>query len=252
VPNPPFKINIHTTSLKKVRDEHSFKKVTSSSLRDYSWKVDENIRIFEISLDKKKSGIIGSVTVALLESHKVPVNKIELNSRDINIEGDTYTLERNISIFENSIQETSKSITINDNGEIKLSDSTTDFARSKSRISLHGIEIPTTLFPYSWDMKKNQVKISWPLPLIIVVDIYGKRDLDLNSSRTQILLTEKWLIFEEELAFQIFSKIASSVSITYWKKLKLLLVNSTKNDSFLKGINRVHKLGSSKVKRSRI
>ena len=241
VPNPPFNINIHTTSYKKVRDEHSFRKVTSTSLKDYSWKEDENIRIFEIKIDKKKTGIIGSATVALLEIQGSPVNEIILNSREIKIEGESFTLERNICISENSIQESSKSITIKDDGEIKLSESTTDFSRSKSRVSLHGIEVPTTLFPYSWDMKKNQVKISWPIPLIIVVDICGSRDLDLNSSRTQILMTEKWLIFEEELAFLIFSKIASTVSMSYWEKLKTILASLSKSESFLRGINKVKK-----------
>ena len=242
VPNPPFNINIHTTSHKKIRNEHSFRKVSSASLKDYTWKEDENIRVFEIKIDKKKKGIIGSATVALLEIQGSPVHEIILNSKEIEIEGENFTLERNLSIYENSIQETAKSITIKDDGEIKLSESTTDFSRSKSRVSLHGIEVPTTLFPYSWDMKKNQVKISWPLPLIIVVDICGSRDLDLNSSRTQILMTEKWLIFEEDLAFLIFSKIASMVSMSYWIELKTMLKSLSRNESFLRGINKVKKI----------
>ncbi len=54
LPNPPFKINIETTKQKRVRDENSFKEVTAIALKDYSWKENENIRTFEIPIDKKK------------------------------------------------------------------------------------------------------------------------------------------------------------------------------------------------------
>ncbi len=239
IPNPPFKINIKTMSHDKIRDENSFKEFTSTSIKDSTWKENENIRTFEISLDNKESGIIGSATVAILESHGNPVSRIDLNSRDIEIEGEIYTLERNIQLSENSISEFSKSITINDNGEINEDRSLSTFSRSNSRLSLHGIEVPSTLFPESWRIKDNQVKISWPFPLVLVVDILGNRDLDLNSSRTEIIMSEKWIDFEEELAFLICSEISNTVEIKYWNELKNILISSTKNEYFLRSINRV-------------
>lgn len=241
IPNPPFKINIQTVSHQKIRDENSFKDVTAISLQDYSWAENENIRTFEISLNKKEIGILGSATAAILESHGKPVQTIDLNSRDVEIEGEIYTLEKNIRLSENSISESSKSITINDDGEIKEESSSREFARSKSRLSLHGIEVPATLFPESWRRKDNQVKISWTFPLVIVVDICGNRDLDLNSSRTEIIMSEKWSDFEEELAFIICSEIANSVSAEYWNELKTILTERTKNEIFLRGINKVTK-----------
>src|SRR5690606_15335393 len=156
IPNPPFKINIETTKTKTVRDENSFREVTAESLKDYSWKEKENIRTFEISLNKKEDGFIGSAVIAILEKKGKPVEKIELNSREIEIEGSNYTLERNLTISENSIKENSKSITIDDDGDINEDTSRSEYARSKSHISLHGIEIPTTLFPNSWERKSNQ------------------------------------------------------------------------------------------------
>jgi len=241
IPNPPFKISIQTLSHSKVRDENSFKEVTAISLKDYSWRENENIRIFEISLDKKDIGIIGSAMAAILESHDKPVKNIELNSRDIEIEGETYTLEKKMRISENSIKESSKSITINDEGEINEDSSSREFADSKSRLSLHGIEVPTTLFPESWRMKNNQVKLSWPFPLIIVVDICGNRDLDLNSPRTEIIMSEKWIDFEEELALIICSGIANAVSSEYWEELKNIFIEQTKNETFLRGLHKVVK-----------
>lgn len=242
IPNPSFKINIETTKQKKVRDENSFKEVTAIALKDYSWKENENIRTFEISIDKKEIGIIGSAVVAILESHNKPIDKIDLNSKDIEIEGVSYSLTKNLRLAENKITQESKSITINDEGEIKEDSSTQQFASSKSRLSLHGIEIPTTLFPELWRMKANQVKISWTFPLIIVVDICGRRDLDLNSSRTEIIMSEKWTNFEEELAYIISCEIAKATDAVYWSELKKILISHSKSEQFLRGLNRVNKL----------
>lgn len=243
IPNPSFKINIETTKQKRVRDENSFKEVTAIALKDYSWKENENIKVFEIPINKKEIGIIGSAVVAILESHNKPVDKIDLNSRDIEIEGVSYLLSKNLKLAENKITQESKSITINDEGEIKEDSSTQQFASSKSRLSLHGIEVPATLFPDYWAIKKNQVKISWAFPLIIVADICGNRDLDLNSSRTEIIMSEKWTTFEEELAFIICSEIAKQAASEYWSELKALLISKSKSAQFLRGINRVPKVG---------
>lgn len=241
IPNPPFKINIETTTKSKIRNENSFKDFTSVSLKDDSWGINENIKLFEISLENKEIGIIGSVTVAILESHGKPIKNIELNSRDVVIEGETYTLEKSMYISNNSINVTSKSITINDNGDIRESSSPSQLAQSKSRLSLHGIEIPNSLFKESWEMKNNQVRISWPFPLILIVDICGKRDLDLNSPRTEIIMSDKWLSFEEELAYLICSGIAKSVTNEYWNELKEILSDKTKRTSegFLRALERV-------------
>lgn len=241
IPNPPFKINIKTSTKTKERNENSFKDFTSISIKDDSWGINENIKIFEISFDDKKNGIIGSATVAILESQGKPTKQVELNSRDIMIEGETYTLEKNITIANNSIYETSKTITINDDGEIKESISSSQFTRSKSRLSLHGIEIPTTLFKESWEIKNNQVRISWPFPLILIVDICGKRDLDLNSPRTEIIMSEKWLQFEEDIAFLICNSIANSVTLDYWNELRKIFsekINSN-NEIFIKALNKI-------------
>lgn len=236
IPNPPFEINIETTSHKKIRNENSFKEVTSYSLKDYSWNENENIKFLEIDIDRADIGILGSATVALLESQNKPVERVELNSRDIEVEGETYTLERELKIDVNSIKETSKSITISDDGQIRTDDSSSILAKSNSKLSLHGIEIPSSLFPESWRMKNNQVKIVWPFPLILVIDICGERDLDLNSPRTEIIISDKWTDFEEKLANIICLNIKGSVSKEYWDEL-IEIFDSTKcSDNFKRAI----------------
>lgn len=237
IPNPPFEINIETNSHRKTRNENSFKEITSYSLKDYTWHENENIKFIEIEIDKANIGIVGSATVAILESHKKPVKKVELNSRDVEVEGEIYTLERELKMDVNSISESSKSITINDDGEIRTDDSSSILAKSKSKLSLHGIEIPSSLFPEPWRTKNNQVKINWPFPLILVVDICGERDLDLNSPRTEIIVSNKWTGFEEELAKIVCLGIKNSVSVDYWHELIEIFNLSSSSENFKRALN---------------
>lgn len=236
IPNPPFAINIETASHKKIRNENSFKEITSYSLKDYSWNENENIKFIEIDIDRADIGILGSATIAILESQDMPVESIELNSRDIEVEGHTYTLERELKIDVNSIEETSKSITISDDGEIRTDNSSSTLAKSKSKLSLHGIEIPSSLFPETWRMKNNQVKIVWPFPFILVIDILGERDLDLNSPRTEIIFSDKWTDFEESLANIICVGIKNSVSKEYWNNLLEIFETAKSSDNFKRAI----------------
>ncbi len=241
VPNPQFKIRVETESHHKLRDKSSFKEKKAESLKNYTWDQHDNIREFHIDFDDEELGFVGSVVVAILESHGMPVSKIEMTSRSIDIEGEQFPLEKNIQMSRNEINESTTSITIDENGTVEQSNSYSELCKSKSLLSLHGIEVPSNLFPQSWRMVKNQVRLDWPFPMIIVVDICGKLDLDLNSARTQIIMSGKWQKFEEMLAFEVCSNIADSVSIEYWEKLTELLNAEAKSGVFLEGLNRVEK-----------
>lgn len=237
IPNPPFTINIETSSHTTVKDQYSFSNVLSQSLKDFTWDDHENVKLLNVSLNNKDSGIVGTATVAILESQGKPVKQIDVNSTDVEINNETFTLDKSISLSVNSISESATSISVDDEGCIEESSSTRDLAKSKSRLSLHGIEVPSSLFPDYWESKENQVKILWPFPLLLIVDICGNRDLDLNSSRTQIIMSEKWVDFEEELAFQICSELVKSVDAEYWQLLKNIFSKTTKNEVFLRALN---------------
>lgn len=241
VPNPPFKIIIETKSHKKVRDENSFEEIRADQLKNHTWNEHDNIRQFAIELDNEEKGLVGSVVVAILESHGLPTSNIDMTSKSIEIEGEHYTLDKSLQISSNEINESTTSITIDEDGGIEQSDSDSYLCTSISRLSLHGIEVPTTLFSGSWRMQKNQVKLDWPFPMVIVADVCGSMDLDLNSSRTQIIMSEKWQKLEEILAFEICSGIANSVSTEYWDNLSRLLHKNTKNEIFIESLSRVEK-----------
>lgn len=115
----------------------------------------------------------------------------------------------------------------------------TSQVQGKSRLSLHGIVVPSPLFPDYWEAKNSQAKLEWPFPLLVIVDVCGKRDLDLNSPRTQIIMSEKWMDFEEELAFQICSELKASVDTEYWTSLKDIFLKTTKNEVFIRALDRL-------------
>jgi len=241
IPNPPFKIRVETKSHEKVRDENSFEEIKADSLKNHTWDEHDNIKEFKIELDDGTKGFKGSAVVAILESNGVPVSSIEMTSRSIDIEGESFPLEKNLRMSSNEICESTTSITIDENGSIDQSDSKSDLCKSKSRLSFHGIEVPTSLFPEFWRMQKNQVKLDWPFPMVIVVDISGNMDLDLNSARTQIIMSEKWQTFEGMLALEICSRISNSVSDEYWNKLFELIKEVTKNNIFLGSLDEANK-----------
>ena len=239
IQNPPFKINIETEIYRKVRDENSFKELNLSSMIDYTWKEDnENIHTFDIALNNEGFGIYGIVKIAIIEKHDAPVQEKKISAVNVNVDGADYTLDKRISIIENEIRVESKNISVDEDGGVDVHDTTSSIAKSKSKISLHGINVPTSVFQESWRIKNNQAALSFPFPMLLMVDICGKRDLDLNSSRTEILISEKWFDFEETLAYLICSELKSQVTGNYWSKMKDLLLQS-KNENFLNGLNRV-------------
>ncbi|MDP1976153.1 HD domain-containing protein [Undibacterium sp.] len=241
IPNPPFKIKIESGSENKQLDENTFEAIKVSSLKNYYWKDHENIKEFTVDFSDKAKGLVGSAIIAILEHSQNPVNEINVNAKSVKIDGATYKLDKSISVEQNIINIKATSIEIDDNGKIEQSTSSNVLVKSSSKVSLHGIEVSTTLFPDSWNRQKNQVKLDWPLPMLIVLDVCGNRDLDLNSARTQIIMSDKWIQLEEELCFVIFSQIASQVTLRYWNQLKKLLLLNTKNDLFISGLHRVVK-----------
>ncbi len=65
--------------------------------------------------------------------------------------------------------------------------------------------------------------------------------MDLNSARTDIIISEKWIQFEEELAYLVCSGLANQITSDYWEKLKDILLKSTKNETFIRGLKKVEK-----------
>ncbi|HEY4312822.1 MAG TPA: ATP-binding protein [Pirellulales bacterium] len=241
IPNPPFKITIEGQSKKRTRDQKSFRGLKASSLKDYSWERNPNVRELSFDFSDRKKGFVGSVIIALLEKRGSPVKSVEMRSRTVTIDDETYTLKKSIGISGKVIELHSSTITVDEDGDVEQSETTSHLANSKSRVSLHGIEVPTTLFPEQWNVQNNQVRLAWPFPALLVIDVCGSLDLDLNSSRTQILQGDKWAKFEDALAFEICTKISLAVAKPYWTKLYKVLSDGSKSSRFLRCLDVVNK-----------
>jgi molecular chaperone HtpG len=239
VPNPPFKIIIETDEQVRVRDENSFKEIHASSLENEEWEPHENIKRVVVEVNNIEKGIIGSVIAYILESRGRPVEKIKLPTKEIRIDDEAYDLNKSIVLSGREIRMSATTITINDLGDIEDSTTQNVLAKSKSMFSFHGIEVPSTLFPDMWRKQDNQVQINWPIPVLLVLDVCGGRDLDLNSARTQIILSPKWYEFEEELASIICNGIARQVDSEYWNLLREILMQNSRSEQFTNGLMRV-------------
>ena len=235
--NPPFKINIETASETRRRDENTFVNFNAATIKNGSWVDHANIRNFEIDLNNIAFGLAGSAIVAILEERKKPVRSIERSGKSIDIEGESYELGKSIVYNSNSIMANATTITIDEDGSITTDNSSSYLKRSQSRIALHGIEVPHNLFPEIWARKPNLARLDWPFPLLLVIDVCGTRDLDLNSARTQILTSESWISLEEDLAFLICQEIKSQAP-AYWQKLREQLT-AAGHPRFLSGLARV-------------
>ncbi|HVJ49635.1 HD domain-containing protein [Desulfitobacterium sp.] len=112
VPNPPFPIQITTLSQTKMRDERSFKELTATSLKDYSWDEHENLKEIEMEFNDVSEGIIGSAIIGILEKNGMPIKKFDMINKNIEIEGEMYQLDKSIKISNNEIELSTTTVTI--------------------------------------------------------------------------------------------------------------------------------------------
>jgi len=242
LPNPPFKITISTESKEEIRDENTFTEDDKESLINTEWKsVHPNIRVIPLSFSNKQTGIVGMVKIGILESHWKPVSVIEVNTRSVEIDGIEYQLDKKMTLNGKNIELQTTSISIDEDGSVDSSPSSSDLAKSRIQLSLHGIEVPSDLFAPSWRRQKGEAHLKWPFPMLGILDVCSNRNLDLNSARTQILLGDKWDDFEETLAYVISKGIFESVSEPYREKLIAMLKEKGISDNFKIGMERAIK-----------
>jgi hypothetical protein len=228
-------ISIITDKVNSTYTIQDFYKQRAIDLKDYNWKEDDNIR--EIEFDFEHDGIEGNAIVGILEQNNTPINKIEKLSKIVEIDGEDYELSMALKYDINKITKDGTNINVSDEGEINSHSSTSYIVSSKCKFSIHGISYGGEIIPsYSTNEKKTMLR--WPIPILLIVNVGGKFDLDLNSARNEILYTEKWNNFEQELSKIICCKIKENLTSEYWNKLFPIL-NKTKSENFKLGLNSI-------------
>lgn len=235
IAKPEIPITIITDKESTPYTKQDFYELKASSLKDYSWKKDDNIR--EIEIDFNFNGIEGNAIVGILEKNNLPVKKIERLSKMVEIDGVEYELSMAIRYDINKITKDSTNIDVTDEGEIDSNSSTSYVTSSKSIFAIHGITYGGELFP-DFISREKKTMLRWPLPILLIINVGGGYDLDLNSARNEIIFSDKWNSFEQKLAEIICSKIKEKVSIEYWSKLHKIL-KKTKSKNFKLGLNSI-------------
>ncbi len=235
ISKPDVPINIVTDKEKISYTKKDFYNVKANSLKDYSWKQDDNIK--EIDILFNENGFEGNAIVGVIEKNGLPVKKIERLSKIVRIDDEDFELSMELLYSTNKIVKNSTTIDVTDEGEINSSSSSTYMADSKSRFSIHGITYSGELFP-NYITREKKTMLKWPMPVLLILNLGGTNDLDLNSARNEIIYSDKWNEFEQNLAFIICTKLKEKVTENYWEKLSKIY-KKTKCENFEIGLNRL-------------
>ncbi|MDQ6480251.1 ATP-binding protein [Dyadobacter sp. LHD-138] len=222
VPFPPFPIKIKVGSLTM---EHRPISATEASIEDFKHQESPNFNLvtFPIILNGSK-GIFGYCEATIIESNGIPVDGLNETSREFEINGSIHRFKSKLKIEPNKISSQYESIDIKSKpGEIKIKESVTDIKNSRSKLALHGIELPMSLFDFWNGDTYQRAKVNWPVCVQLNININGNRDINLNSARTEILSDEKWIDFEYTLCKEILSGVKNQVNVVYWNALKTIL-----------------------------
>lgn len=247
LPLPPFDIQITTDRKQEICSPDDFDELDLSLVQDYTWKhhnevEKRNIKNIFFDLNWSEYSFRGSACVACIVKNKMPVNKVDLISKNVNIDGEIYQLSYDISYGTNCIQKNSSSIEVNDSGEINSSSSFTHISDSQSVLSIHGIEVPCSLFSEPWYLSRDigpKALLKLPFPIAFRLDIGNNNDLNLNSARTEIIYDETWQKFEIEFFMVICNKIMEAVGKSFWDKFKNVISKRIENRQYLEIINKI-------------
>ena len=233
---PPFEIEINSANKIEFYNSNDFFHLSPEILKDYNWTPDDNIEEVHIDLSNVELGFTGSAIIGILVKNNNPVEKIEIAVKEVELDGERYDMSMKVYYEKYDISKSSQSIGIDDNGDIKQNNSTSTLLKSKSSFSIHGIEFPDSLFPSYYPSK---AKLYWPFPILLVLDLGGVGDLNLNSARTEIIYDNKWMEFEERLFEMVCQKLANEIGKERWNILKQIFIKQTKKQELIEIINSI-------------
>jgi hypothetical protein len=223
-PYPPFDIEIGTTNSNETHQKDNFLNTDPSKLKNYYWQEDDNIQEIKINISNPEYGFTGSAIVGIIVKNGKPVDKIEVLAKEVTVDNENYTISMSIYYGDNNtISKSSINIGVSDSGDIESKTSQWDVVKSRAAFSIHGIELPNSLFPEYYSFT-NKTTLRWPFPVLLVLDLGGNNDLNLNSARTEILYDSKWIEFEANLFFVICEQISMKIGKKKWNILKEIFI----------------------------
>lgn len=221
---PPFPVYIFFKDESVIKYETSPEN-TKSDLQTLQKKWDKgpNIKDVEFLIDEPEFGFRGIANVAFITQLGNPVEYIKTSKDNVSIQDKVYEISVVYSYDEYGIFRSSDSLSIDDNNEVGINSNYTTKMESYAEISLHGITIPRNLF-VDFNSQDRTKFIQFPLPTILIIDIYDKTDLNLNSARTDVIADEKWKLFEKRIVLTLCKKLKENIGNNEWKRLQKIIL----------------------------
>lgn len=230
IPLPPFEINIHTDQITDICTPESFEDLDIVLENDYSWESEENIKYIKIDLNDTDKGFRGKAEIAYIADSKGLIrDNLDLCQKEVNVDGESYTLSSSISYATNCIHKTTTSLEIDEDGNIETHNSFREVAKSSSMLSIHGIDVPCSLF-LNYTNYGQKAVLKLPLAIRFRLDIGSTNDLNLNSARTHIIYDDIWLKFEKQFIETVCVKLKAKVEKSEWDKIKSIYLRESNND----------------------
>ncbi|MEW9124659.1 MAG: ATP-binding protein [Thermotaleaceae bacterium] len=237
VPLPPFDIEIYYDDYREVCTPATFEELDFTLEDEYSWSEEDNIKIISFDLNDQDKGFRGKAEIAYIVNHHDQIlKKLDICKKEVIVEGESFTLSSSISYATNCIHKSSTSIEVDEDGDVNAHDSFRERCKSSSCLSIHGIDVPCSLFRNFTNWGQKAV-LELPIPIRFRLDIGSVNDLNLNSARTQVIYDEVWITFERQFIETILSKMKETVPKSTWNTMKSIFGNSGKNEVFLELLN---------------
>lgn len=233
IPLPPFDIEIQTDDTKEICSPDFFEELDLAIVDDHSWDNEDNVSILEFSLNDSEKGFRGKAAMAFISNHCGGIlESLDKCQKNVIVDGETFLLSSSISYATNCIHKSTTSLEVDEDGEISSHESFREVCKSFSSLSVHGIDVPCSLFRDYTNYGQKAV-LEFPFPLRFRLDVGSTNDLNLNSARTQVIYDEVWISFKQQLTETILTKIKGSLSKANWSKMKRIFSSISKNSSFL-------------------
>lgn len=233
IPLPPFDIEIRTSDKKDICSPDLFEELDLTIENDHSWDNEDNVSILEFDLNDPAKGFRGKAAMAFISNHSGDIlESLDKCRKDVTIDGEAFLLSSSISYATNCIHKSTTGLEVDEDGGIYPTESFLEVCKSFSRLSVHGIDVPCSLFRNYTNYGQKAV-LEFPFPLRFRLDVGSVNDLNLNSARTQIIYDELWITFERQLTETILTKIKSTLSQVEWDAMKNIFSKISKNHVFL-------------------
>lgn len=234
IKNPPFPIYINykeTESYMYMQDD----KQQESDLQRIKklWTVAPNIKRVDFRISVPEYGFKGMASIAYIVQDNKPVKEIRAHFHNVLIDNETYSLSSSYTYDEFGIFKSSDIIELTDDNMVNITSNTSTSMPSYAEVSLRGISIPCNFFS-DFSNSRQEAIINFPLPTLLVLDIYDKTEINLNTSRTNVLYDEKWIAFEKRIVLTLCKNLKSKLKRQEWNSLQKIIIEKLTNPELKK------------------